>query len=401
MKNLSLFSIVFLMGIFLLSGCSKDDPILEPTQSDGYVLSVITDVSNSSGILIPYDSMPDATVDPGNVSGFSYADVRSAGYAYKNAIFENTNSAGDPGIQKLTLTPDGDLVEDGFIVDGVISAVKNDDEGYYWDPNLNAKAIQTFNPTSMVRTGEIDLSAQLDPYLTDSVTSISFNWFMELAADKLYTMVTFEDANTVPVHDSSLVVVINTITNEFEAMAIHPEFFMFGYYGQPNIEYTGLGSDGNLYLAAWGGIDFNIKGTILRIPAGQTEFDQSFEIKLDDYVGGPAMMYGGSCYYNGKLYVRLKETPVKPDFSNFNTIPDIYPYEIDIATGTVTKIEGTPGSNHNSIHGPFLYQEKIYFPASNPDYQGYFVYDPAAGGPAKEIFALTSGVPSQLYILKD
>ncbi len=401
MKKQTLLFTLFLSGIIFLSACSKDDVQLDTKQTDGFVLAVITDVSNSSGILIPYDSLPSSTVDPGSVSGFSYADVRSSGYSYGNSIFENTNSAGDPGVQKITLTPDGELMEDGFIVGGVISAVKNDDLGYYWDPDMNAKAIQTFNPTSMERTGQIDLSTQLDPYITDSVKSISFNWFMELAADKLYTMVTFEDANAVPVHDSSLVVVINTITNEFEAMAIHPEFFMFGYYGQPNIEYTSVGNDGNLYLAAWGGQNFNIKGTILRIPTGETEFDRTFEIKLDDFVGGPAMMYGGSCYYDGKLYVRLKESAVKPDFSNWNTVPDIYPYEIDIATGEVTKIEGTPGSNHNSIHGPFLYEDKIYFPASNPDYQGYYKYDPASGGTAEEIFTLSSGVPAQIYILSE
>ncbi len=403
MKKLLLLSNVLLISIIILSACSSDndDPQPELTASNNFVLSMITDVSNSSGVLIPFDSLPGNEVNPANVGGLSYGSVRSAGYAYGNAIFENNNPAGDPGIQKLKVSESGQLVEEGFIANAVISTVKNDSEGYYWNPNLNSKAIQTFNPTTMERTGEIDLSAQLDPYITDSVTAISFNWFMEVAGDKLYTMVSFEDANAVPVYDSSFVAVINTNTNQFEEMAIHPEFFMFGYFGQPNIEYTGLGSDGYLYMAAWGGRNFEIKGTIMRIRAGETSFDTGFEIKLDDYVGGPAMMYGGSCYYNGKLYLRMKETPVEPDFSNFNTVPDIYPYEIDVATGTATKIEGAPGSNHNSIHGPFLYNERIYFPASNPDYQGYFAYDPATDEGAEEIFTITSGIPSQIYILEE
>ena len=399
MKKLLLLNLFFAATLIFSACSSDDDPEPEVSASNKFVLSMITDVSNSSGILIPYDSMPRGTVNPANVSGLSFASVRNAGYAYENAIFENNNPAGDPGIQKLTVTEDGQLQDAGFIANGVISAVKNDDEGYYWNPNLNAKAIQTFNPNTMERTGEIDLSPQLDPYITDEVTAISFNWFMEIAGEKLYTLVTFEDENAVPVHDSSFVAVINTNTNEFEDMAIHPEFFMFGYYGQPNIEYTGVGEDGYLYLAAWGGKNFEIKGTILRIRVGETSFDPNFEIKMDDYVGGPAMMYGGSTYYDGKLFARLKDTPVLPDFSNFDTVPDIYLYEIDLATGNATKIQGTPGSNHNSIHGPFVYEDKIYFPASNPDYQGYFVYNPTVGGPAEEIFEITSGVPSQLYIL--
>ena len=405
MKNqFSLYVLALLMlSVSFLVSCSEDSPeptaVVDPTDDDKFVLSMITDVSNGSGILIPYDSMPHGTVNPADASGLSFASVRSAGYTYKDAIFENNNPAGDPGIQKLTLSPSGQLVESGFIANAVISTVKDDDLGYYWNPDLNPKAIQTFNPTTMERTGEIDLSAQLDPYITEEAQAISFNWFMEIADDKLYTMVSFEDVNATPVYDSSFVAVINTNTNQFEAMAIHPEFFMFGYFGQPNIEYTGVGSDGYLYLAAWGGRNFQIKGTILRIRAGETSFDPNFAIKLDDFVGGAAMMYGGSCYHNGKLYCRMKDTAVLPDFSNFNEVPDIYPYEIDLATGTAKKIGGTPGSNHNSIHGPFLYNEKIYFPASNPDYQGYYEYDPTTGDLAEEILLITSGGPSQIYIL--
>ena len=114
-------------------------------------------------------------------------------------------------------------------------------------------------------------------------------------------------------------------------------------------------------------------------------------------------MLGGATYLNGKLYTRLKNEAAAPDFSNI-TAQAIVPCEIDVNTGAIKIIAGVPASTFgatSSFSGPQVIHGKVYFPISNPDYQGYYVYDPVEGGAAEEAFSFQSGIPSNIFVLED
>ncbi|MEM9859069.1 MAG: hypothetical protein AAF843_17045, partial [Bacteroidota bacterium] len=291
-----------------------------------------------------------------------------------------------------------------FIPNSTLSIIEKDDRGFYWDGTRNPKAIQIFNPETMVRTGEIDLAAQINPYLTDEFPFVSFGYFMEVAGGKLYTMATFNSDNvTHGAYDETFIYVIDIETQEFEALIRYPESLLFGYFGLQNSRYTSSAEDGYVYLSAWCTSNFFPKATIIRIKAGETTVDPTFKIALNDFVGGNALMLGGATFLNGKLYTRLKESAAAPDFSNLSD-PDIFLHEIDVATGQVTKIGGMPASTFGAtgtVQGPLVHDDKIYTAVVNGEYQGYYVYDPAVGGNAALAFDIKSGIPSNLFILEE
>ena len=402
MNKLKMMSIIALTGMVAIS-CSDDDTV--PQAGNNFVLSVVTDAANGAGLLMAKDAIPDSAVNPEN-RGFAMGQLRTTGYAYKDAIYNDTNDAGEPGIYKLKLE-NGQIVEDGEIPNARISAIKDENKGYYWNPDLSPKAIQIFNPSTMQRTGSIDLSSIVDQYAVEGTQNLSFENFMAVAGDKLYTQFTLTNQDRFTAYDSSFIAVINTGSDEFEKLIIYPQAYLFGYFGLKNGRYVSLGDDGYLYVSTWAALTATSfafpRATILRIKAGDTEFDPNFEIRLDDFVGGPSLMLGGSTYSNGKLYTRLKTEPAAPDFSNI-TAQEIVPCEIDVASKEVRLLSGAPAStfgNTSCFSGPQVIQGKVYFPVSNPEFQGYYVSDPVAGGALKEVFSFQSGIPSNIFVLED
>src|SRR5699024_8319344 len=76
------------------------------------------------------------------------------------------------GVERLKITSDNKIASDRFIAaDNNTNGsgnfvIENENSGFYWDGNDPLK-IQTFNPSSMVRTGDIDLSDVVNERGTD------------------------------------------------------------------------------------------------------------------------------------------------------------------------------------------------------------------------------------------
>lgn len=389
------------MALFVgLAGCSDDDDVtVSGDSTTGYGLWIITDPDNLSGALLPNDTMFTGEVDLSKASNsVQLGSARDAGISYGGAIYNPSNSAGDIGIQKFTYE-NNTLTNAGFISVGesrFIFEVVSDTKGYYTDSERSLTAIQTFNPSTMERTGEIDISEEMDAYMTDDVTRTRLGSFMVESEGKLYTQVFFYDAGGLHVNDTSYVAVFDVASDSFLGFAIHDDFIWLGFE-RKNIRMASVADNGDIYLAGVvGNVADGPHSRCLRIKAGETDFDEDWKIDFNDIIDDEgSYLLSGPTVVDDKLYVRLKADGMESDYSN-NGVENISAFEIDIDTQSATKISDIPGSGAAgySVCGPVLIDDLLYFSVSNSSYQGFYTYDPSSGDVA-EAFSLSGGITSQ------
>ncbi|WP_128755334.1 hypothetical protein [Aquimarina sediminis] len=407
MKKTTLKMFSFIIAVTsMMTSCSSDDnpngEILNPDKSN-VALFVITDPNTSSGLLIPGEEMFSGSIDPSTVSNATQiASTRTTGNAFGNDVYHTSNSAGDQGIQKFSYE-NNSFSDKGFIAvtkNRFIYEIVNSTKGYYTDSDRSQTAIQTFNPTSMERTGEIDIASQISHLITDKVARTRIGAFMIESQGKLYTQVFFYDKDGKHVYDTTYVAVIDTSNDTFLNLASHNDFIWLGFE-RKNSNYVNKSKNGDIYLSGiLGDITDEPHSKCIRIKAGSNDFDASWKLDFNDFIGKGSFSLGGPAIIGDQLYVRLKSSPMAPDYSNLAD-EDIEAYTIDINTKKFTKIEDIPrsGAIAFSINGPSIIGDLVYFAVSNTDYQGYYSYDPASGK-AEEAFSLTGGIPSQLVSIQ-
>ncbi|MEM9987429.1 MAG: hypothetical protein AAF804_20235, partial [Bacteroidota bacterium] len=317
-----------------------------------------------------------------------------------DAIYYGVNSLGDAGIQKYEVDLTGQLSAGGYIAGATTFRVVSETKGYYYNADLNDRALQIFNPSTMSRTGEIDLSSMIDPLAADTaVKNVAIENFMVSGGGMFYAKVSFSGNGGLPVYDSTHVIVIDEATDQIVDWAIYPEHFIFGYFDIKSGNFVKLAEDGYIYLSAFMS-DFaeGPNAVTVRIKAGETNFDPNFKIDYNGIVeGSNAFILGGGTYLNGKLYVKIK--PVAPDWSNSGDV-NFLPYEVDVASGQISLIEGIPVGTWGSVQGPFLYNGKVYIISSEPDVgEHYYTFDPETRE-VEKVLTVTSGVPTDLFILE-
>ncbi len=394
-----LYIITLITGLSLFIGCSDDDPT--PTSDDvtsDFALFITTDPSTSAGLIIPFDSVPNGTINPGSFSNArQVSQIREAGIGFGNTFYHVFNPDGDGGIQKFSLNADGSVRTEGFIFTGIFRMmfeIVSDTEGYYWDGELGEKSLQTFNPETMQRTGAIDLSEGIDTYVNDEVASVRVGGFMVERDRRLYTQFFYNDANGIHAYDSSFFAVINLDNEEIENLSIYPKFGTYGF-DIKNLNMAHKAPNEDFYISTfWGFFGNDLNGRILRFNSGETTLDEDFDINVDEFVGGGTFLVGGPVVSGDKLYVRFKANPTNPDFSNTQE-EDIYLHEIDVNTREITRIPGIPGSSFNSISGPFIINGLVYVVVSNDDEQAYYTYDPQTEEVEKAI-TFSAGTPQHI-----
>ncbi len=390
-------------ALSLITSCStsEDTPsISDDTNNTGYALWLITDTEDFSGMLLTSKTPFSGEIDPTEESYSLLGAARDAGISYHGDIYNVHNSSGDSGIQRYVYNQNK-LSDAGFISVGetlFTFEVVNDTKGYYTDANRSTTAIQTFNPSTMSRTGEIDIASAIQPYITDDVTSTRLGSFMIESNGYLYTQVKFNNSDGYEAIDSTFVAVFNVNTDKFVKMAIYPDYIWLGFE-RKNTNYVQKDENGNIYLSSLAGnLNERMHTRCLRIKAGETDFDKTWSLDYDDIIGEKgSFAMGGGATLNGKLYVRLKETGMAANWSN-SMEENMYAYEVDIKTKIATKIEGIPGSTSSvlySVNGPVIIDGLVYFAVSSSNYQGYYTYNPATGE-SKEAFNIKGGIPSQL-----
>ncbi len=181
------------------------------------------------------EDIPEGEVDPTSGSYSLLGAARSAGISYGNAIYNPSNTSGDVGIQKFVYE-NNELTDDGFISVGesrFTFEVVSDTKGYYTDSERSRTAIQTFNPETMARTGEIDITDSIDKYITDDVSYTRLGSFMVENEGYLYTQVFYYNESGLHAFDSTFVAVFDVETDELVNIAIHPDYIWLGFELSP------------------------------------------------------------------------------------------------------------------------------------------------------------------------
>ncbi len=386
-----------------LASCSDsdDDNAATPSEQPQYVLITANLTSqDGTGFLKAFSSLPTGTVD--NTGTAAFQTLGAYGFrSFGKWVFKKNNDAGENGLQKYSVGADGKMVKDGFIRTGdspnyhVVDATT----GFYWDASLGLLKLQKFNPTTMQRTGEIDLAPNVRR--TAAPYQSAGQHLLMARAGKLYADVHFGtdtgqgflDATT----DTARLAVVDIATGRYEKTTQFVGARGLGYIAE-NPMWT-QDETGAIYLLSLGALGSATPGSkIMRLPAGGTDFDAGWSLSMNDYRRGGAFIH--LAVRGGKVYTNIPQQAIAADFSNLAS--NMWEYNaIDIASKQATRLGGLPVADFNgSSESIREIDGKLSFLVTAPGFNGFYQLTPGSTT-ATEAFRVSGGGSAQgLALLK-
>lgn len=329
---------VFAAVVFI--GCSSSDDTDTPTPSEKEKFVLMTTTSRfDAGFLTPVDGLPSGSIQNNNPRTLQL----SSAFGFRTFgkwLFNRSNAAGDVGLQKYSVSADGSLKDEGFIAGSTQYLVVNETSGFYLDPTRGTLKLQKFNPSTMLRTGEIDLSSLKKAGV--EYQSVGQHT-MAAKEGKLYVGITYGTTALGgygdDLYNTVEFAVLDIATDKYEKTIKYDGLRSIGWGSSGNKMWS-FGDDGALYLYATGLGKMQFENpTIIRIKKGETDFDTTWKFTTQNIRAGNSI--ATALIKGGKLYFELASTPLKPDYSNLTaSIFEYYTY--DMTTQQVTKIEGMP-----------------------------------------------------------
>lgn len=387
------------LGALFFQACKKDNaPATPPAEQASHPWIIYTGgtVGNWGGYIYALKDMPSGTVDLSTLSGHQIKNS-FGGNTFGTAIFKLNNDAAESGISRLVTDKDGNVTTAGFIAtpntpEGnylVVSA----SQGYYWDLGAGGMKLQTFDPTGMQRTGEIDFSS-----LTRGSSYESAGQYMiavrdnKLFVDIQYGVKTSTDWQVKPDFDSVFVAVYDLITKQIEGVTSYPKAANIGLFSSHPL-WSIDAVTGDLYIAAVSNFKTqDPPAKILRIKKGMTKFDAGYEISVNAF--RPKSDYNQLFAYNGKLYTKICRVAMSyydGGEHGEKYRDDIWDWtEIDANSKTAKKLD-IPVDNFYAYQNAFYAKGKIYFISNNKaqGFSGVYELDPVSGA-TKETFHLSN-----------
>lgn len=350
--------------------------------------------------------------------------------SFKNYIFsmakDKRGYSSTPGLFRLTLNTSNQLYIDSEIYigkDNLFPSRKlvlvNENLGFYYNEDGGGQTIQAFNPLTM----QLKESLDLKPYLKEFRPEVSFedeygnnlvrtgSLVMDYKDDKLYVSVVF-------LKEASFNLIAEDEENFYTAVIDIPSFSfdkMIQYHGAKTVGFyvsennpTTKDDAGNLYFCSWGWNQFNKHNPskIFRIKAGETEFDQDWEIDIESLFG-KGRVAQSIMAYNNKLYLHISEDPYlfksSEEVETRNGLKLAY-YEFDPASpDTYTKLD-VPTSNPSARMNVFsIVDGKLFMVVPNaiaPNFNGLYSLD-RQGTLKNELRISNKYRPTRFYKLKD
>jgi hypothetical protein len=387
MKKLVTKNAFSCLMLALLIGCSKDSTDdTNPASTDKGKYVIMTDVVQfqAPGYLTAFDGLPSGSIT--DIKAKSLQMSQAFGFrTFGKWLFNRENAAGEVGLQKFTVADDGSIKDEGFITGSTQFLVVSETSGYYLDETRGTLKLQKFNPTTMQRTGEIDLSS-----LQKAGVEYQAVGKHTLAAKegKLYAGISYgtkaQQGFGDDLYNYVEFAVIDMATDKLDKTIKFDGQRGIGWGSSGNKMWS-IGDDGALYLYSSGLADGFTNPAIIRIKKGETDFDRIWILKGNDLQASMAISTG--LIKGGKIYMEIPSVPLSPDFSNLTSIIWDY-YVVDLTTKQKTKIEGMP-QHHYSFANEQAITEidgKIYFWVKNKDQKidGYYVLD---GTKATQVFS--------------
>jgi len=312
----------------------------------------------------------------------------------------NGNTNTDFGITKFAIDGAQAVTNAGFLAtpDNTYETntlIAGSTEGYYWNLGAGGLKVQTFNPSTMQRTGELDFSS-----LSDGTSAYEAAGQLVLAKrdGKLYVDVQHgtrtQAWQVAPKAEKVEIAVYNLATNTIEKVTEYPGATHLGLFAD-HVLWSLDAVTNDLYMVAVGDmVTQTPHSRILRIKSGEDEFDPNFAIKISDYQY-PAD-FNRLFAHNGKLYTTIPGRPTSYYGGGQHG------NEIDAATKKARRLN-IPVDNFYSYQNPFLHKGEIYFLSNNSGdgFAGVTQYDPNTGE-TKETFRLDgSGRLMGFHIIAD
>lgn len=385
-----------LVTSLFISSCSNDNNDSEQSGgNENYVVMSGESTNPFSGYITSFGGeLPIGTISNIKTSSkqlLGSLGMRTVGkYFYKMANFQS-----EKGVQKFSISSTGEVIDEGFIACGNAIqgsgqyTIVNETTGFYFDGDRGTLKIQKFNPKTMQRTGEIDLTGQITDNSVEYI-SVGQNCLMSKEG-KLFANVHYGKSASKgfldAVDDKIRFAVIDIAKGTLDKITtFHAGSPQQVCWFTDNAMWD-LGDDGALYFCALGKVAGGAS-KILRFKAGQTDIDTAWKLEMDDYkVNG--------CFVNviakeGKIYTRIPSEGINANFSNL--YGDIWqPAIIDINTKVATTISGIPLCEFKGNEEAVVeVDDKIHFLISNSSLDVNGVYK-VEGTKGTRLFNLTQG----------
>lgn len=397
-------SLLLALAISLFVSCSEDSPTPPvETGKDKYVLITMSENKlDKPGFATAFDQLPSGNID--NKGSNSFQGLGFGGWRpQENRLFKMFSSQTNAlGIEELTVDAQGKISSAKFIAgDNKTNGtgnfvIENASSGYYWD-GAKPLAIQTFNPATMARTGELDLTAVVNERGKD-VPEILFRSigqkFLAIKGGKLYANVTYAKTNAAQkgffddYFPDVYIAVIDLASKKYEKTIKIEETGSIAYINDNNM--YDFDTNGDLYIVTQGRSAIGGKSKIVRIKAAETDIDKTWSLNMDDIQAGGKFV--SVFAKDGKIITVIPNTAltIGPTGNiNFEDVWDFY--SINISDKVKTKISGIPSvTNPGAAFCAIEIDGKILLRVNTKDgsQNGYYEL---TGTTAKSLFNVTAG----------
>lgn len=364
----------------LATGCKKDKDNTNPVNKDAdqYAIAMVAGTGSAQTTYIQgLASFDTASLGNGNASelpgsgrmltyqGAAYVSVYNSPATMTKYSFDKTGKA----------TKAGELIVPGAKTYSTVEFI-SPTEAYASLAGGLAKMIR-FNPTTMERTGEIDLTSILR-----SEAPVMYYLGMKARDGKLFMGVYYEGAGFVEKYnDTAYVAVIDLATAKLEKLIKDHRT------GSVFLAYNSFAQDknGDIYVAGLGYT--NRPSGVLRIKKGETSFDPSYFFDLDAAAGHKCR--GISLFEDGLAFTLALINPAD-DYEISGPSYSFYRINITQKTsaGKLASLPDVYGSN-GAIMRQFD-KDNILFALSTKTENSLYNYSVLNGSVAKKI-VLTGG----------
>lgn len=412
-KHIRSILLAFVASLVLFS-CSKDDkPNVENNKKDDLPQQETWVIFNGnadwSGGIYAIKENKSKNI---NLSGkqFYQLGYSAGGRIVGKTLYKlNGATSTELGITKFAIDPSQPVSHAGFLATPTNTYETNtlivsDTEGYYWNLGAGGLKIQTFNPSSMQRTGEIDFSSLSNGSSYEAAGQL----ILAKRDDKLYVDIqhgTRTKAWQVKPNDLSVkIAVYNLSSKTIENTTTYKGATNLGLFAD-HVLWSIDEVTKDLYMVAIGDmVTQTPTSKILRIKQGENQFDESFELKINDFQYPSD--FNRLFAHNGKIYTTISSRPTSYYGGGQHGVSyrqDIWYWtEIDATTRKAKRLD-IPVDNFYSYQNPFLHQGEIYFLSNNStdNFSGVTQYNPNTGE-TKETFRLEgSGRLMGFHIFND
>ncbi len=390
-----------------LSACEKNKEDPGPATEAKYLVMTSSNLSDAQrpGNIRVFDAFPSGDI---STVENAFQGMGMAGWRpYGNWLLKMFNSTGyEQGIERLTIGADNRVAVDNFLKADPSTfgsgnfVVANETTGFYWDAAAPLR-IQKFNPTTLSRTGEIDLAAAVNERGADE-EGIKFRSvgqkFLAVKNGKLFANITYAktDGTQKGFWDDFFpdvyIAVIDIASGNYEKTTKIADTGAIAYINDN--EMYSFDSNGDLYVVCQGGNGTALGGNskIARIKAAETEVDASWSLNMDDIRADGQSKFVSVFAKEGKLIVPINNTALTGGPQGNINLTDIWEFHsVDVATKNPVKITGIPAvTNPGGAYGALEVDGKILLRVSTADgsQNGYYQLN---GTQATPLFNVTEG----------